>query len=470
MKSHFPIRRVLGIALALMLAASVGFGADEKKEHSFSEKTSEGLKKLGELQQQNPPPFPAMLAHIESLIAIAGPTSYDMAYLQNIRARILAGMDKYAPAIESWETALRLSDQYNYLEAKDTNDISLWLAQIMFIEAGNIKNPAQQSQQINKALGYLKRHLDNSKKPTLETQALYAQLLYQQAVADDKHIDQARLKEARAVVEKAMLSTQSPKESFYLLLIAIMQQQNEMVGASDHLELFLKKFPGKKDYWPVLVQTYVSLAQSEKDPDRSREYYIRAINAIERAQKLGFMKSPKDNYALVTIYITAGQFSLATELLHAHLKAGTVESTLANWRILGSYYQQASKELDAIASLQEAAKKFPKEGMLDLQIGEIYRQLEKTKEARDSYLSAIAKGNLEKPAIAYQLLAYTSMELDDYKGAKDAMAQLRQKFPDDFNKDAQMKNLADHIDNTLKEREELQKQKEEARQKAGKSF
>lgn len=463
MKSHSPIRRLLGLALALVLALPVA--AQEKKEHSFTEKTSEGLKKLGELQQQTPPPFPAMLAHVETLITQAGPTSYDMAYLQNIRARILAGMDKYAPAIESWELSLKLSDQFGYFEPKDTNDISLWLSQIIFIEAANLKNPAQQTAQINKALGYLKRHLDNTKKPSLDTQALYAQLLYQQAVANEKNIDHARLKEARGVVEKAMLSTLNPKESFYLLLIAIMQQQNEMARASEYLELFLKKFPGKKDYWPVLVQTYISLAQSEKDSEKGRDFYIRAINAMEKAQQLGFMKTPKDNYALVTIYITAGQFSMATELLHKHLKAGTVESTLANWRILGSYYQQASKDAEAIAALKEAIAKFPKEGMLDLQIGEIYRQQEKTKEAREFYTSAINKGNLEKPALAYQLLAYTSMELDDFESAKRTMDQLRQKFPDDFNKDPQMKSLSDHIDNTLKEREELRRQKEEQKNK-----
>lgn len=464
MKSHLSIRRFFGLCLALLFAVSVA-AQEAKKEHSFSEKTSEGLKKLGELQQQQPPPYPAMLAHIESMITLAGPTSYDMAYLQNIRARLLAAMDKYAPAIEAWELALKLSDQFGYFETKETNDMALYLSQIMFIEAGNIKNPAQQSAQINKALGYLKRHLDNTKKPSLDTQALYAQLLYQQAVSNDKNIDQARLKEAREVVEKAMLSTQNPKESFYLLLIAIMQQQNEMTRASEYLELFLKKFPGKKDYWPVLVQTYVSLAQAEKDPEKGRDFYIRAINAIERAQKLGFMKTPKDNYALVTIYITAGQFSMATELLHKHLKEGTIESTLSNWRILGSYYQQASKDQEAIGALKEAIAKFPKEGMLDLQIGEIYRQQEKTKEAGESYVSAIRKGNLEKPVVAYQLLAYSLMETGDFDGAKKVMDELRQKYPEEFNKDAQIKSLADHIDNTLKEREELKRQKEEQKQK-----
>lgn len=465
-KSSILVGRCLSVVLAFALALPAMGQAQAKKEHSFSEKTSEGLKKLGELQQQNPVPFQAMLTHIESVAAQAAPNSYDMAYLQNIRARLLAGMDKYAGAIEAWETALRLSDEHNYFDPKDANEISLWLAQIMFMEASNIKVPAEQTKQINRALGYLKRHLDNSKKPTLETQALYAQLLYQQAVADDKKIDQARLKEARDVVEKAMLSTNTPKESFYLLLIAIMQQQGEMVRASEFLELFLKKFPTKKDYWPVLVSTYVNLAQGEKEHERQREYYIRAINAMERAQALGFMKTPKDNYTLVTVYITAGQPSKATDILHAHLKAGTIESTIQNWRILGSYYQQANKEVEAIAALKEAAVLFPKDGNLDLQIGEAYRAVDKIKDANQFYVRAVAKGGLEKPLLGYYLMAYSFMELEDWDNAVKAINDAKRLHPRDYEKDEQLKSLAKHIENTVAEREEARKQKEEAAKKA----
>jgi hypothetical protein len=465
-KKNLITRGGAGLLLAFALALPSGALAQgqekqEKKQHSLNEKTGEAFQKLKPLQDAKN--WTGMIQLLDSIVPLVGPTSYDMALILDMKAKLYLQQDLLAKAIEPWEQALRLSDQHEYFDEKTSNDIALYLAQIIMSEATNIKDPAGQQQMINKALGYLKRHLANSKKPSIETQMLYAQLLYQQAVADPNKINQDLLKQAREVVEKGMLSTLQPKEGFYMLLLAILQQQNETQRSAELLEIIAKKFPGKKDYWPLLMATYLNLATTEKNPERQREHYIRAINTTERAQALGFMKTPKDNYNLVTIYITAGQFSKATEILHAGLKNGSIESTLGNWRILGSYYQQANKELMAIEALKEAAKLFPTEGMLDLQIGEIYRQLEKTKEARDFYQSAIRKGKLEKPQVAYQLVAYTSMELDDWDTAKQAIDKAAQS--PEFAKDQQMKSLKDHIDNTVREREEQRKIKEEDQKK-----
>jgi tetratricopeptide (TPR) repeat protein len=205
------------------------------------------------------------------------------------------------------------------------------------------------------------------------------------------------------------------------------------------------------------MAAYLQLA-NDKDPAKTKQYYVRAINTIERAQAAGIMTDPKSNYNLVSIYIAAEQYSRATDILYTGLKKGTIESTPNNWRILGSYFQQANKDLQALEALTEAAKLFPKEGMLELQIGEIYRGMEKTKEARDRYRLALQKGNLEKPHIAYQLLAFAAMELDDWDEANKAVQEAA-KFPE-FKSDKQMQNLKEHIESTVKERNEAKKAKQ----------
>lgn len=475
MKNTSTLRRSAGLALALAVAIaatesaaaqrrrqppprSTPPAAAQNEKPQLGEKTSEALQKLGPLQQLKPPGYAEMLAVVDGVLATVPPTSYDAAFLLNIKAKILLGMDKYAESVPVWEQTIRLSDQYGYIDPKEINEIVLYLAQIIFGEAANIKDPAQQRQYVARASAYLKRHLENNPKPSLETQMFYAQLLYQQAVSDPKNINQDLLRQARAVIERGMQSTLQPKEGFYMLLLAIFQQENDMVRSAELLELLVKKFPQKKDYWPLLMATYLNLATTEKDEVRRQELYVRAINTIERAQKLGFMKTPKDNYNLVTLYLTAGQFGDATDILHAGLKNGTIESTLPNWRLLGSYYQQANKELLAIEALKEAGRLFPKEGMVDLQIGEIYRQLEKTREARDFYRSALQKGKLEKPQVAYQLVAYTSMELDDWDEAHRAITEAS-KHPE-FAKDQQMVNLKKHIEETIAMREEEKKAKD----------
>jgi tetratricopeptide (TPR) repeat protein len=460
--------RRTGLILALALAASpAALQAQQaqppRERPQLAEKTSEALQKLVPLQATTPPDYQGMLDIVDGVLPGVPPTSYDAAFLQNIKAKLFLGMDRYAEAIPVWERVIQLSDQHDYLDPREINDIVLYLAQIIFSEGANSKDPAVQQRAVAQASAYLKRHLTNSPKPTLATQMFYAQLLYQQAVANQNQVNTDLLRQAREVIEQSMQSTLQPAEGFYMLLLAILQQENDVERSADLLELLVKKFPQKRDYWPLLMSTYLNLASNENDDLRRREHYVRAINALERAQELGFMTTPRDNYNLVTVYLTAGQYGTATDLLHAGLRNGTIESTLANWRLLGSYYQQVNKEMHAIEALKEAAKLYPDEGMVDLQIGEIYRQLEKIPEARDYYRSALKKGGLDKPVMAYQLLAYTSMELDDWPEAHRAITEAA-KSPE-FANDQQMVNLKKHIEATLAEREEAEKQAEEAKEK-----
>lgn len=451
---------LLASALALNLAVSA---ADQpppaKKERpQLAEKTGVELQKLGPLQASTPPNYQGMLDVVNAAIPGVPPDSYDFVFLSNIKAKLLLSMDKYSEAIPIWEQTIKLSDQHDYLDPREINDICLYLAQIIFAEASGSKDLAVQQRGVVRASAYLKRHLQNSPKPTIETQMFYAQMLYQQAVVNPNQVDQALLKQSREVIENSMLSQIEPREGFYMLLLAILQQENDITRSAELLELIVKKYPEKKDYWPLLTSMYLNLASSESEEHARRQHYVRAINAMERAKKLGLMATPKDNYNLVTVYLTAGQYGTATDLLAAGLKAGTIESTLANWRLLGSYYQQVNKELEAIEALKQATKLFPTEGMLDLQIGEIYRQLEDIPKSRDFYRSALDKGNLEKPYVVYQLLAYTAMELDDWPEAHRAITEAS-KSPE-FANDRQMIGLKQHIEMNLAERLEAEKEKE----------
>lgn len=452
MKFPFIARCGAGALLAVVLSASLpaqSQGQPEKKQHSLSEKTSEALKNLGPLQAEKK--FDDMMKLVDGALTTAAPGSYDRAFLLDIKAKIYLGLDQLSPAIAPWEEAVALHAQHQYFDEKYGNELLLYLAQLIFGEAMNIKEPARQVPQINRAGAYLKRYLDAVPKPSAETQLFYAQLLYQQAAADPNKIDQGLLKQARQAIERTLMSTIQPKESVYKIYLVILQQQTDAATESaDLLELMTQKFSGNKDYWTALAGTYLNLANAEKNSDRQREYFIRTINTIERAQALGFMKEPKDNYMLFSIYSMVGQISRASDILHSGLKSGGIESTLANWRYLGSYYQQSNKELQAIEALKEAVKLFPKEGMLDFQIGEIYRGLEKTREAREAYKTALAKGNLEKPLVVWQLLSYASLELDDLDEAKRAIDEAA-KLPD-FQREQQAKSLRDHINLMIEER------------------
>lgn len=440
------------LTLALALALPVGLRAEDTSHpHSVSEKTSEVFQKLKPLQDAKN--FDGMLALIEGLIPTVDPTSYDMAVVMDMRAKLYGQKEQYAKAIEAWEVALKLSDSYKYFDDKTTLEDLLYLAQFSYQVGVDTKIPAaMQAQYINKAAGYFKRWLAGTPKPAPEIQMFYASILYNQACFDPKHIDAKLLTEAKHAVENGLHSTAHPKEGLYVLLLAILQNENDTVHSAEILELLTKQYPQNKNYWPSLWATYLNMS-ADKDESKGHQNLIRAINTQERAQKAGFMSAPKDNLQLVNLYLTAGQFGLGSDLLYHGLKNGKIDSDPKNWQTAGYYYQQAGLEQKAIEVLTEASKVFANTGQFEIQIGQIYLQLEQTREAYDHFREAVRRGGLEKgkEAGAYQALAYAAFELEEFDDALKACAE-SEKFPEG-KKDVQLPKLKAAIEAAIRERE-----------------
>ena len=466
----FPTFRAARIAAAaLVLVGSLHAAAAPKatkeqpgapkKELELSAKTREALGKLKPLQDaQN---YAGMLALIETIPF--EPNSYDEAMILDMKAKIYGMTNQLTKAIAPWDRAVQLSDQHNYFPEKQVLEIVFFLGQLYAQEATTTKDPKLAQQQFTKALAYFKRFLDRTPKPTPEAVSTYAMLLYYKAVADPNKPDQALLKEAREVVERGLTSAIKPKESFYQLLLALQQQQNDLAGSAEILELLLKQNPSKKDQWQMLMALYLQLSEKarEKDPTLSREYLVRAIVTGERAQALNFLNTPKDNMTLVSLYLMANQFTKGTELLYNGMKKKTIESEPHNWRILGRYYQEANMNEQAVAVLQEATGLFPKNGELEVQIAQIYLQMEKTKEAFEHAKAAVTKGNFEgtKPYGVHYLVAYTAYELGRIDDANKALVDA-EKF-EEHKKDPQFARLKDVVKEAIAERDSKTKKAEE---------
>lgn len=454
-------------AAALTFASCVAYAQQpgpEKKSFQPSTKTSEAFGKLKPLQDsQN---WTGMLTLLDG-IAIE-PNSYDEALILDMKAKIYGMTNQLGKAIAPWERAVELSDKYGYFPEKTVLDIVFFLGQLYAQEATTSKDPKLQPVYFTKALTYFKRFLDKTPKPTPEAVSTYAMLLYYKAVADPNKVDQAMLQEARKVVENALTTAIKPKESFYQLLLALQQQQNDLSGSAELLELLLKQTPNKKDHWQMLMGLYLQLGEKvkEKDPTLAREYLVRAILTAERAQKLNFLNTPKDNMNLVSLYLLANQFTKGTELLYNGMKGGTIESLPHNWRILGRYYQEANMNAEAVKVLQEATKLFPTNGELEVQIAQIYLQMEKTKEAFEHAKAAMTKGNLEgtKPYGVTYLVAYTAYELGNIDEASAAISAA-EKF-EESKKDQQFARLRDVVKEAISERESKNKPKEEPKKAA----
>jgi tetratricopeptide (TPR) repeat protein len=454
-------------------------GAPAKKEFEMTEKVREAFGKLKPLEDaQN------WNGILEVLNAIpVAPGSYDEAMVLNSKATTYIKKNDLGHAIEPLERAIKLSDEHGYFPPKVVNDLTFFLAQLYAAEGSTIKVPAEgqpgrkeaadkQQGYFSKALVYFKRVLENTPKPTPEMLQTYASILYYKAAADPNNVDQAVLKEARAVVERGLQASIKPKEGFYQLLLTILQQQNDLAGSADVLELLLKQAPTKsKDLWQLLMATYLQLAEKsrDKDPALSREYMTRAIVTMERAQALGFLNTPKDNMNLVTLYLTGvNQFTKGTEMLYNGMKNGKIENEPNNWRVLGRYYMEANMNTQATAVLQEATKIFPKNGEIEIQLAQLYIQMEKTKDAFEHAKAAAAKGNFEastKPFSVYYLIAYTAYELGELEEAQKAIAQAEKIDPQTAAKDQQFPKLKNVVVEAVQEREAKKKEKEAAAEK-----
>ncbi len=441
------------LGFAFLLSASIGV-AQPPKGNFPSEKTGAAFQQLKPLQEAKN--YDGMLAVLDSIQPTVDPSSYDMALILDMKAKLYGQKEQFDKAIDAWETVLRLAEQKEYFDKKAQLEITLYLAQFCYQVGVTSKVPAVQRQYIDKSAAFFRKWLAATPKPPADISMFYASILYNQAVVDPKKVDTALLKQARTEVEKGIANSIHPKEGFYVLLLAILQQENDAVHSAELLELLVKQFPQKKDYWPSLWATYLNMANEasigeKKDENKVRENYIRSINTMERAQAVGLMKAPKDNLTLVNLYLTAGQFGKATDLLYAGLKNGSIESDQKNWGTLGYYYQQANDEKKAIAALKEASGLFPKTGAFELQIGQIYLSMEKTKEAYAHFQVAIKRGGLDKPYSALQALAYAAFELELFDEALEAVLAA-EKYPE-TQKDTQLPRLKAAIEAGIKERE-----------------
>jgi tetratricopeptide (TPR) repeat protein len=425
-----PLRRFLqlllcGGLLALPLAVRAQeSGAKDPEPPSLAEKTSTAFQNLQPLL--NAKNWTGVLNILDGLLAQVDPNSYDNLVIQDMLWKIYwQGLEKPDLAVPALEKVIQLGQIHpEYLSAKDKIDKLQFAGQLYYVQAIAIKNdPAAQRVLYDKSMGYMKRWLDANPHPKSDEVYLYSVLLYQKSVVDPDHIDQAVLRNAMAQTNRALRLEVHPRDSLIQLLAVENQQSGDLLGASICLEQLVKLKPMNKDYWAQLMALYINLAGGDKDPEHMREFYACAINTIERAQALGFLKSQKDNYNLVTMYDQVGQFGKATELLYKGLKNHGIDSTLSNWLVLAFFYQQVGENLQAITVLKDAEERFPASGDIDRSIADIYYADDNTKMVYEYCKKAIEKGHLvqQKPYTTYQLEGFSAYELGKYQEALEAI-------------------------------------------------
>ncbi|HVU18150.1 MAG TPA: tetratricopeptide repeat protein [Candidatus Didemnitutus sp.] len=429
----------------LALAAGANFLPAQQPEkpvrdYSLSDDTIEEMAKYKAAEEKKD--FAGAIAIVEARMAkIQDQNSYDYAMLLEYKAQAMMQNNDFIGAIVPLERGLEISDAHTptYQDENTTQTLIYYLAQLYFQKALNEKTGPNIPTYYDKAEHYIARWLKTTKKPTLDALNFYSSLLYNRAILDQNHPDKEKLKQAMKIADDALHLSIHPKDNLYILKLACLSQLEDFQGAIDILELLVKMNPESKTYWNQLLPMYV---QTNQD--------VRAIVTYERAQALGQLNAPKDNYNLVGLYFNLGQFEHAGVLLEKGLHNNTIEEDQKNWELLSFCYQQLDRPFKAIDVLKEAAKRFPEAAQLEYLIGQNYYSLGKNEEAMNHLKICADKGGGNRPSQTYMFLAYVSFELKKYDVAL-AAANKAATYPDSKDKAASMKKA---IESAQQQREE----------------
>lgn len=420
MTPSFSLRSLLALCGAAALAATLA-AQQPAREYSFSDATSEILPKYKTaIDAKN---FDAGVAILDAQLAKVPADSYDAAMLYQLKTQTLLQKGDFSKALEPTEKAINLSNSKapTYFDERVTRDLTYFLIQLYVQEAVNTKVPGTAAKLFEKADAAMKQWLKLVPASNADAQLLYAQLLYTWAVQNADNPDKKLIQRALDETEKGLHLAIHPKDTFYVLKLAALQQLGRTAETADMFELLIKQKPDSSTYYAQLAATYLSLSQTpDISPAAANDYNLRAALTIERAQAQGHMNTPQHSFNLIGIYFNMGLFEKASDLLEAGLKAGTIERELKNYELWALSLQQLERPLKSIDALKEAAKAFPKSGQVEFLIAQAYQGLEKAEDALIHLQAAVAKGNLTKPHSAYLFLAYVAYELKKFDIALDA--------------------------------------------------
>lgn len=443
--------RVL-LALLIVVGFAVSVQAQQEQQHYLTEKVADELKKLDEFQKQKD--WDGMIRMLENLIKTVKADSYDYAMLQNYLGRGYLMKGDFNTAIVPFETVLRLNQTSKFFKPDTEQELRLFIIQGYFNNAiSKGATLSEQKKNYLKSLEYMNEWSKYSKKTTPDVSTLHAYIYFglaQTNLETPNKIDGAYVKKAQVVIEKALRETAKPKENLYHLLIGCLQQQENYASVVEYYELLCKLQPNNKQNWTQLFANYYQLGQ-DANPEKAFDYSIRAIVTLDRAQALGHMNTPKDNFNKVAIYFNLQQHDAATELLQSGLLNGGIEDTQKNWEILIYSYQQISKDDKAIAAIKEAVKRYPDKGNFYTLMATSYFNLDKPKESYEACLDAIRVGSLEKPYKAYSFAANMAFQIRKFD---DGLVHVNKalSFPDS-KEDTQLPRLKMALEESIKERE-----------------
>jgi cytochrome c-type biogenesis protein CcmH/NrfG len=360
-------------------------------------------------EETNPNPnYPELIKKVETIIETLKLKGYDFAYICQLKANLYIKSGQNFKAIKPIEDSL-IGD---YFPKAAINGMTLALAQLYMQEAGTTSDETLRKQRLGQARSRLELWLSNNKEPLLgspemgeyiDAVSIYANSLY----------FLAEFKLSYEVSKKLVRLSIEPNDQAWVMLFAAQQEGGENKAAAETFELFIRKFPERKDFWLQLTQAYLNSDQP-----------LRAILTYQRAQSHGFQTSPSDYLNIFGLYYRLDEFSRAAALMENWINTGKVADTEDNWDLVGACFSNLRRE-DRVRAVFDTARKHFKTGNLDFQLAQFLWYDGKYKEGLEAATEAWKKGGLKKPGRVALFLATASFEQRDFKAANDFLTKAK---------------------------------------------
>ena len=326
--------------------------------------------------------------------------SYELAMMYNFYAFIHYEVENYDQAIAAFENVVQQQPIPETFE-----QATLFSLAQLHMMRGNYDKAIVKIEQWEAIQKNLYPSTDiPAKNLVLKAQAMYQKQDY---AAASKYINAAVLQ-----VETNDLGFQVD-EQWYVLQRAIYFELKQPENVKNVLLKLVKKFEAPK-YWIQLAGMYGELEQEQKQ-----------LAVMEIAEQKSFIATGSDMFNLAQLYYYHQMPYKAAAIMQKAMDVGKLPEDERNLTFLAQSWNFA-KETEKAIPVMLAAAELSDSGELYAQLGQMYLNMDKWKQAVDASQQALEKGGLRNEGMSHLVIGLAQFNVGEYNEALNQLAKAQE--------------------------------------------
>jgi len=403
---HYSFNRALFAASALLLMSTPVIAANETPQPTEQAKvpSASGAAAMQAITQAiDEKRMDDARNQTLALLQVSNPGSMDYALANLLMAQICSSTEKFKDAVPYLEAAL----SGKLFEAAEQERYTLGLAHL-YVE----------TKQKDKAVAILRDLVATAgAKASPDMLYMYSVLL----------METGNKEEAVKQSERLMCLSLTPPKEYYQLAASCAQNIGNYDKACAYLERLLEMDPKNEMYWNQLVAMHFNAGE-----------LLSAIVAMERAQEKGLLTKEVNYVTKIELYYNLERFPEAAKDIEEGLAQKRIKNEQRFWEMLCVCYDQMG-EPDKADKVLEKASATTKWSGIDVRLAERNYRNGKYDKALANLESAVSKGNVDRPADIWVLMASAALETKNLEKAAYAMDKAR-KYPEAASKVEKLEN------------------------------